>query len=125
MGALPFLSVNARARFDVDAAGNLTEPNGFPPKSPLMRPLLPRLMNVVNNISPMAKLDRAGRAQERWAYELPPMEITGMLVNAYHIEGVKPRGQIPFSMKAIGLVDASKIMAGGRGLVSDKFVIVP
>lgn len=126
MGILPFLSVNARQRFDVDASGALQPPDGFPGKSPLMAILTPILMHKVHNISPVAKLDSNGRAVEKWNYELPPMEVTAMLVNLYRVQGVAPKGQpFPYALKAIGPVDAHKIMAGGRGLVSENVVIVP
>lgn len=126
MGVLPFLSASFRRRFDPTPEGTLHQGDGWPPPSPLMAILTPFLMWRVHNLSPVAKFDTFGRVQERWNYELPPMEVTQMLLQPIHMQGIGPRPEErPFSLKAIGPVNAEQIRRGGKGLVSDKFAIVP
>jgi hypothetical protein len=125
MGILPNLSTAYRQRFDVAENGELLPGDGIPGPSPLMRALLPRSMFNLNVISPTAKLDRMGRPTRRWNYELPPMEITAMLVKRYHIQGAAPSNDFPFKLKAMGRIDVGKIRKGGPGLVSDDFKITP
>lgn len=125
MGTLPFLSVLARRRYDV-VNGQMVEPNGFPPKLPATETaLIPALALTVRELSPTAKLDRIGRAIQLWRYELPPMEIMTMLIAPYHVQGAAPIDNFPYKLKAVGRVDANKIMQGGKGLVSDDYVIIP
>lgn len=127
MGTLPFLSVLARRRFNVAPQSDNLEEVERSTTSPLMVPLLPKSVFLLKMLSPMAKLDAIGRPSQAWKYELPPMEVTGMLVNQYHINAVAERGKFPYSMKAVGLVNAHDIMnnRGKKGLVSDNLVIVP
>jgi hypothetical protein len=125
MGTLPNLSTAYRQRFDVSSSGELLPGDGIPAASPLMVARLPRSMFDLNVISPTAKVDRLGRPTRRWNYELPPMEITSMLVKRYHIVGAAPTDNFPFKLRALGRIDVGKIKQGGGGLVSDDFKITP
>lgn len=126
MGSLPFLSPSFRRRFEPSPEGALKEGDGFPPESPLMAILTPAKMWIVNNLSPVAKMDKLGRPVEEWNYELPPMEVTQLLLRPIALEGLKPNTEDrPFALRAIGPVDANRIRRGGKGLVSDKFTIIP
>ena len=126
MGALPFLSASFRRRFDPAPDGGLQPGDGWPAQSPLMRILTPALMHKVNNLSPVGKLDRNGRAVVRWNYGMTPMVVTAMLLRTVYMNGTYPsQDEKPFALKAIGPVNAERIRRGGKGLVSDKFAIVP
>jgi hypothetical protein len=122
---MPNLSASFAQRFDANPDGTLEPGDGIPGPSLLMAPLLPNETRRINYLSPVAKLDRLGDPVQRWNYELPPMEITGMLVQAIHVTGAAQRDNFPYSLKAVGRVDPNLIRRGGRGLVSDDFVIVP
>lgn len=124
MGSLPNLAASFLQRFDINRYGNVVPADGFPPKLD-MRPLLPQLTVTLKDISHVGKLNDNGIPEQKWNYELPPMEITALMVQPYHINGVAPVDQFPYSLKAIGLVNANKIAAGGKGLVTDSFAIVP
>lgn len=125
IGPLPNLAAAIVRRFDVQA-GRVTAADGFPPnRHPLMTPLLPQHMFFLHDLSPVAKLDRFGQAQKDWPYELPPMEVVEVLVQPYHITGVDKRTNYPFALKAIGPVDAGKILQGGKGFITDRFTVVP
>lgn len=126
MGQLPFLSPSFRRRFDLTSDGVAVPGDGLPDQSPLMAILTPAKMWIVNNLSPVGKLDKNGRPQEEWNYELPPMEVTRLMLRPIELEGLKPNTEDrPFALRAIGPVDANRIRRGGKGLVSDKFTIIP
>jgi hypothetical protein len=126
MGALPNLSESFRRRFDPKINGELLPADGFPPtRNGLMTPLLPAHMFAVKSISKTAKLDRLGEPTQVWNYELPPMEITAILLNRFDIQGAAPSNNFPYKLRALGRIDVNKIKRGGKGLVSDDFVIVP
>lgn len=125
VGALPNLAVSFLRRFDVDN-GRVIPADGFPPhRDSLMDPLTPVHMFWVHDLSPMAKLDEYGNAQQKWNYELPPQEVLRALVQPYHITGVQDVGDITYGTQAMGPVNVAKITGGGTGLVSRNFRIVP
>lgn len=126
MAVLPNISASLQRRFRVGMGGTVEESFGPEPRSGLMTPLLPFAAFDLHLIGPMAKFDLdTGEPVDKWSYELPPMAITAMMVAPYHVEGAAPAGRIPWKLKAVGRVDAGRIMRGGKGLVSEDFVIVP
>ena len=124
MGSLPYLSELGNRRYDVNQWGDIQPGDGFPWKLD-MRPLLPKLAVTLRRLSNVAKLDDNGVPEMKWRYELPPMPLMAALVAPYHIRGSAPVDQFPYSLKAVGLVDPAKIAAGGKGLVTDNFQIIP
>ena len=125
VGQLPNLVNSYLRRFDV-VDGRAVEADGFPEhRNAQMDPLLPAHMFWVQDLSPMAKLDEYGNAQQKWRYELPPQEVLRALVQPYHITGVQNVGDITYGTQALGPVNVAKITGGGTGLVSRNFRIVP
>lgn len=127
MGTLPNLSESFGRRFFVDPLTSRAEPT---PARPLgdayAEPVTNRAMFRVNALSDVAKMDDQGRPERGFKYKLPPMAITALIINALHVNGaVQPASGVPFAMRAIGPIKMSRILAGGRGPVSDDVAVIP
>jgi hypothetical protein len=127
MGTAPNLSEAFGRRYDVDPiTGQLhdTPRKGF---STFDTPIIPAAAFAVNRLSDVAKMDDAGNPERGFKYKLPPMALAALIIQALHVNGsVQPAGApFPYAMRAIGRIDVRKILAGGRGLVSDEFAVVP
>jgi hypothetical protein len=127
MGNLASLCGSFLRRFDVNNAGQVVEPDGFPPSHnpALMHVLIPHEMQRVHAIGSVAKLDALGQPIDNWMYELPPMSIVGVMQSVYHVPGVSRHDGFPYGLKALGRVNAVQIMKREGRLVSDKYAIVP
>lgn len=122
---LPNIAASIVRRFRPHAEGTMLDEVDRNTSGPLMAPLVPNEYFRLKMLSPMAKLDDDGTPERKWNYELPPMAITAMLINAYHVPGTAPRDKFPYALKAVGPVDPNLIHRGGKGLVSENVVIVP
>jgi len=127
MGAIPNLSESFGRRFYVDPISGRAEPTDPRPLTDqYAEPVTNRAMFRVNNLSDVAKLDDTGGAERGFKYKLPPMALTALIIQSMRVNGsVQPTGRFPYAMRAIGLINIDKIKAGGRGLVSDEFAVVP
>lgn len=127
-GQPPNLSASFGQRFTVDpitGAATPTEPR--PLSGQYDQPVTNRSMFRVNPLSDVAKMDETGAPERGFKYKLPPMALTALIIQSTHVNGsVQPAGgNFPYAMRALGLIDVRKILAGGRGLVSDEFAVVP
>jgi hypothetical protein len=127
MGATPNLSEAFGQRFYVDPISGRAEPTQPRPLTgQYSEPVTNRAMFRVNDLSEVAKLDTDGSAEHAFNYKLPPMALTALIIQSMRVNGsVQPTGRFPYAMRAIGLINIDKIRAGGRGLVSDEFAVVP
>ena len=127
MGAMPNISESLGRRFYVDPISGRAEPTEPRPMNDLYSaPVTNRAMFRVNDLSEVAKLDTDGSAEHGFKYKLPPMALTALIIQSMRVNGsVQPEGRFPYAMRAIGLINIDKIKAGGRGLVSDEFAVVP
>ena len=127
MGTTPNISESLGRRFYVDPISGRAEPTEPRPMNDLYSaPVTNRAMFRVNDLSEVAKLDTDGSAEHAFNYKLPPMALTALIIQSMRVNGsVQPTGRFPYAMRAIGLINLDKIKAGGRGLVSDEFAVVP
>lgn len=128
MGSTPNLSASYDRRFRVDPiTARAVEVETRPLGDLYNEPVTNRAMFTLKRVSDVGKLDEVGNPERGFKYKLPPMALTHLIISALHpTGGVQPReGGFPYSMRALGPVDVKKILRGGRGLVSDEFVIVP
>jgi hypothetical protein len=127
VGTLPNLSESFGARYHVDPFTGRAEPTEPRPLTGQYdKPITNRAMFRINPLSDVAKMDSTGAPERGFKYKLPPMAITALIINALHISGpVQPRNGTPYPMRAIGPVKLSRILAGGRGFVTDDVSIIP
>jgi len=127
MGTTPNISEAFGRRFYVDPISGRAEPTDPRPLTgQYSEPVTNRAMFRVNDLSEVAKLDTDGSAEHGFKYKLPPMALTALIIQSMRVNGsVQPEGRFPYAMRAIGLINMKKLAAGGRGLVSDEFAVVP
>jgi hypothetical protein len=128
MGAMPNLSASFGERYTVDPITGAATPTPARPMGDMYAdPVTNRAMFRVNLLSDVAKMDETGAPERGFKYKLPPMALTALIIQALHVNGsVQPAGApFPYAMRALGLIKVDKILAGGRGLVSDEFAVVP